>query len=84
MPINQDLYKLVIPFPSRDQEVHGFESARAAQDFGCKYFAEKAWYIEIQAMAQCEARNPNGGGRCQRLTGNANHLCGFHSTWAPK
>jgi hypothetical protein len=30
---------------------------------------------------QCEARNKNYGGRCQRMTENANKLCDEHADW---
>jgi len=30
---------------------------------------------------QCEARNPNFGGRCQRQTDNPNSLCQYHQDY---
>jgi hypothetical protein len=34
-------------------------------------------------LAQCEARNRDAGGRCQRMTANTNHLCDHHQDWVP-
>jgi len=37
--------------------------------------------IRENLHVQCEARNPDFGGRCQRRTANENKHCDYHQGW---